>query len=195
MILKIIVQIDCQSFGMYNSQTIIFSIETIWPFEPTPVWPFELCLSCFLLLKLESLEISGNLLEWMRSFLIKRSKRVVVNGFYSDWIPVISGVPQGTGVCFGPSVVLCYEDELMAIPQVCKLKLFADNILLYVCVKSANDCQLLQAIVQWSKPWQFNLNPQSVRPCLLPTRGSQLFYWRSTSPMDQFCEVSGDSYK
>ena len=129
-----------------------------------------------LLLKLESLGISGNLLEWMRSFLTKRFQRVVVNGSYSDWAPVTSGVPQGS--VLGPLLFLLYIDELSSIPNVCKLKLFADDVLLYFCVKSVKDCQLLQndlsAIVSWSKLWQLNLNPLKCEALSIPTKGSLL---------------------
>ena len=45
-----------------------------------------------LLLKLQSLSVSGQLLEWICCFLTTRSQRVIVNGHYSEWLPVVSGV-------------------------------------------------------------------------------------------------------
>ena len=48
----------------------------------------------FLLYKLESIGISGNLLNLFRSFLNDRYQRVVINGQHSDWTPILAGVPQ-----------------------------------------------------------------------------------------------------
>ena len=42
-----------------------------------------------LLYKLESIGISGNLLNLFHSFLNDRYQRVVVNGQHSDWAPIL----------------------------------------------------------------------------------------------------------
>ena len=48
-----------------------------------------------LLLKLNSLGTRGDMLSWLRSFLTTRKQRVVIDGVFSDWANVNSGVPQG----------------------------------------------------------------------------------------------------
>ncbi len=44
-----------------------------------------------LLLKLNSYGISGSLLSWFSSYLTDRYQRVVLDGVYSDWLPITSG--------------------------------------------------------------------------------------------------------
>jgi len=47
-----------------------------------------------LLIKLQSYGITGRTHHWISQWLKKRAQRVVVNGVESDYVRVISGVPQ-----------------------------------------------------------------------------------------------------
>ena len=56
-----------------------------------------------LLMKIERLGITGNLLKWITDFLSNRQQRVLINGISSEWTEVSSGVPQGSvprGPCY-----------------------------------------------------------------------------------------------
>ena len=81
-----------------------------------------------LLLKLNLLGIDGNLLSWMRYFLTRCQQRVVINGVYSNWATVTSGVHQGS--VLGPLLFLLYVNDLDAVIKHSTIKLFVDNVLL-----------------------------------------------------------------
>ena len=63
-----------------------------------------------LLYKLESIGISGNLLNLFHSLLNDRYQRVVINGQHSHWAPILAGVPQGS--ILGSLLFLIYKDDL-----------------------------------------------------------------------------------
>ena len=115
-----------------------------------------------LLLKLDHLGIRNSLLSWIRSFLIGRTQKVLVEGKASNPKPVISGVPQGT--VLGPLFFLIYINDISeGLSKGTKLKLFADDSLLYRIIRSAkdvlalqNDLNLLQA---WEIEWKMEFHP------------------------------------
>ena len=115
-----------------------------------------------LLLKLQTLGISGQLLNWIDCFLTTRSQRVVVNGQYSEWLPVASGVPQGS--ILGPLLFILYVDDVRSVVKHSSIKIFADDISLYSRVSCYDDCLKLQddlsCVYQWSLKWQLKLNPK-----------------------------------
>ena len=60
----------------------------------------------------------------MDSFLCCRKQRVVVNAVTSEWVPGLSGVPQGT--FFGPLLFYLYINGV-SIELDSKIRLFADD--------------------------------------------------------------------
>ena len=107
-----------------------------------------------LLLKLKNYGIQGRLHRWLGSFLTNRLQRVILNGTYSDWARVISGVPQGT--ILGPLLFLFYINDL---PEHVKstAKMFADDCKIYTRIANTSDCVTLQddlnSLSAWSRQW------------------------------------------
>ena len=77
----------------------------------------------------------------------------------SKWVPVKSGVPQGT--VLGPLMFLIYINDI-GENVFSTLKLFADDCILYQTISTPSDCHKLQedlnSIYQWSTWWQMNFN-------------------------------------
>ena len=88
-----------------------------------------------LLYKLESLGVSGKLVNLFRSFLNNRHQRVVHNAQFSDWAPILAGVPQGS--ILGPLLFLIYindfSDNLNWL-----IKPFADDTSLFSAAHDQN---------------------------------------------------------
>ena len=131
-----------------------------------------------LLLTLQCLGITGQLLQWVHSFLTCHFQQVVINGSYSDWLPVRSGVSQGS--ILGPLLFLLYIDDLHSVVSNSTLKLFADNIVLHRKVKCSADCSLLQQdldnISSWTTKWQLHLNASKGRVFLISNKRKPLTY-------------------
>ena len=114
-----------------------------------------------LLYKLESIGISGNLLNLFCSFLNDRYQRVVINGQHSDWAPILAKVPQSS--ILGPLLFPIYINDLPGNLN-SLVEFFADDTSLFSTVhdptlsaKILNDD--LSRISEWAHKWKMLFNP------------------------------------
>nr|XP_047127640.1 uncharacterized protein LOC124808536 [Hydra vulgaris] len=112
-----------------------------------------------LITKLQSYGIVRSYLGWIENFLTNRKQRVVLGDTVSDWLPVISGVPQGS--VLGPLLFLIFINDL---PDQVKnpINLYADDSKIINIIKNPNDSISLQNdinnIMAWSSIWLTKFN-------------------------------------
>ena len=69
---------------------------------------------------------------------------MVINGEYSDWLEVTSGVPQGS--ILGPLLFLVYINDMPDYVQYnSTMALFADDSKLYKTIQDSKDSEYLQS--------------------------------------------------
>ena len=114
-----------------------------------------------LLIKIRALGINGNIGNWIQNWLSNRKQRVVINGESSPWVPVTSGVPQGS--VLGPILFIMYINDLdVGLNNI--ISKFADDTKIGNAIISEEDRIKLQddlnKITEWSTKWQmpFNIN-------------------------------------
>jgi hypothetical protein len=112
-----------------------------------------------LLLKLRRVGLPTGVCSWIESFLSERKMRVSVNGEFSNWISVVSGVPQGS--VLGPLLFLLYVDDLPSLVSN-ELKMFADDTKLWTKISNLLSSNTLQAdlakLEVWARDWLLKFN-------------------------------------
>ena len=111
--------------------------------------------------KLQSFGFHSILLNWFRGYLSNRMQRVVIDGSNSDWLPVVSGVPQGS--ILGPMLFLCFINDMPSSAHNSTMALFADDSKCFRSINSISDCQLLQtdinSLFDWGMKWDLHYHP------------------------------------
>lgn len=112
-----------------------------------------------LIRKLESYGVNSQLLAWISDFLLGRRQRVKVNGCFSEWAPVSSGVPQGS--CLGPVLFVVFINDLPdVVSSMCQM--YADDTKVFSRADSDDFTAQLQRdldnLVNWADKWQLRFN-------------------------------------
>ena len=102
---------------------------------------------------------------FFQNYLNNRKQRVVLNGSFSSYSTVESGVPQGS--VLGPLLFLIYINDLERNIK-SNIKFFADDTMLFSIVKdpaiSANNLNHdLDIIQQWAYKWKMEFNPDPTK--------------------------------
>ena len=143
-----------------------------------------------LLEKLKMYGISDKLLLWIKDFLIGRRQRVNVNGCYSDWSPVTSGVPQGS--CLGPVLFVVFINDL---PEVVKslVQMYADDTKLFSEVENIEQKLILQRdlynLMDWADKWQLRFNADKCHVVHLGFNNNHYTYYMRKHDEDNFVEL------
>jgi len=119
-----------------------------------------------LIARLYSYGVRGPVLLWIKIFLSNRTQQTRVEVSLSDVVSLLSGVVQGSGI--GPVLFLTYINELANILESygVHVKLFADDVKLYLQITNDVDVAWLQcaidALTGWADEWQLSV---SVNKC------------------------------
>ena len=120
-----------------------------------------------LLLKVEGLGIGGKVLAWIKCWLADRQQRVVLNGKTSDWLPVTSGVPQGS--VLGPTMFIIFINDLDAVVDLVDgfISKFADDTKYGRIIRNENDQREMQRdidrLLEWANIWQMEFNAKKCK--------------------------------
>jgi len=107
-----------------------------------------------LLLRLNHLGISGNVWMWFRFYLLHRQQCVKISNQYSDFLPVLSGIPQGS--ILGPLLFLVYINDLPDHILSSILLLFADDTKCFKTITDVNDSHELQKDLNILDGWSIS---------------------------------------
>ena len=122
--------------------------------------------------KIFMLDLPTKMTRWLSDFLVGRVIQVNVNGFLSDKISLIAGVPQGS--VLSPLLFLIYVNNLPNPHHRQNSKSqFADGTALWAASKNVQFAAKrlrkdLRKLAKWCVKWRIKLNPKKLRSSYSP---------------------------
>ena len=113
-----------------------------------------------LLYKLKMYGICDKIHTWIKEFLINRFFNVKIKATLSKNYPVISSTPQGSKLA--PPLYILYANDISKMFKYIKIKMYADDVILYAIADNPNDHKLIQNdlnnLIHWADSWQLKIN-------------------------------------
>lgn len=140
-----------------------------------------------LLLKLRNAGVYGSVFNLINDFLSQRTFSVKVGDSLSSARPASSGVPQGSVI--GPLLFLFYISDIanIPLPSSIKLKMFADDLKVYLAYKDPADKFQLQQFVDNFSDWcvrnELKIAPSKCTALYLGKNNSRMTYSLDGTPI------------
>ena len=114
--------------------------------------------------KLKSYNINEDIIGWIENFITGRTQQVVIGEECSGWMPVTSGIPQGS--VLGPMLFVIYINDLLETVR-SDVYLFAGDTKICKVLNSDNDKDILQSdltdLTDWSEKWLLSFHPDKCK--------------------------------
>ncbi len=147
---------SCRAFMEKGQHVILCAIDFCKAFDSLD---HQLLLNC-----LQRVGLSGSLYNWIGSYLSNRQQCTVVNGRKSGFLPVISGVPQGS--VLGPRLFSLFINSLPAFLAETGIQcvMYADDLTLIAHGPTATESRIqltaaLRKLFDWSVEWRLAVHP------------------------------------
>ena len=132
---------------------------------------FDLVDHSILIKKLSIYEFSSSAIQWFKSYLNNRQQTIECDKGFTDFLNILSGVPQGP--ILGPTLFLLFINDLPLCFEHCSSDLYADDTTVHTKDSSVNNIKHnimydLKNAIEWSKPNKMQLHyGKKTHACLL----------------------------
>ena len=141
-----------------------------------------------LIAKMKAHGIRGDVLRWISEWLSGRKQRTVLNGSFSAWADVISGVPQGS--VLGPLASIIFINDLDTCTELISImNKFADDTKLGHKVNTDRDREVLQdclnKLLVWATDWCMEFNVKKCKILHTGRNNSKFIYNMNGLPLEE----------